>query len=313
MRKLLLLIAIVYFGCNSNNHESEITELLTRAEKADSAGEFDSSATYYSRILDLDCTHMIALQSRGWTYLNLGKYDEAIKDFTKLINDSPSAKAYHDRGIAYADVNEYKKAHEDFISSLKLNQNFVESYYGLSMVNASLGNYRNAMKLCDIADSINYLETYSLVLRAQINCGLGNYKKVIEYEKKMIVREKNSVSIGNHYNNMAFAENMMGKYDAALGHLNLSMGLNPMNPYTYNNKAYALLKTGKAKEALPLVEKSLEMAGDNASAFNTRGQIFLAMNQNEKACDDFKNGISLAIDSILLVELKSMVKRNCGK
>ncbi|MCD4782265.1 MAG: tetratricopeptide repeat protein [Candidatus Eremiobacteraeota bacterium] len=64
------------------------------------------------------------LSRRGAHYLNLKKYDEAIKDFNFTIKYRPNfAFAYYDRGRCYLRKGDYESARKDFLKSIKLDKN----------------------------------------------------------------------------------------------------------------------------------------------------------------------------------------------
>src|SRR4051812_49318306 len=103
MRKLWLVVVIIYFGCNHDTHESEIKELLSQGEKADSVGDYQNAISGYSKILDLDSMNMSASYFRGRAYINTGEFQKGISDYSKVIDQFPSALVYSDRGYAYTD------------------------------------------------------------------------------------------------------------------------------------------------------------------------------------------------------------------
>ena len=76
---------------------------------------------------------------RGKVYQSLELFDEAIEDFTSVINDNPrNAHAYFRRAFAYKATKEFEKAAEDFEKAKKLdpmNEKLVVSHKHLKNVN----------------------------------------------------------------------------------------------------------------------------------------------------------------------------------
>ncbi len=55
-----------------------------------------------------------AYYNRGNAYAKKGQYDQAISDYTKALEINPRyAFAYHNRGVAYLGKGQYDKAWED--------------------------------------------------------------------------------------------------------------------------------------------------------------------------------------------------------
>ena len=64
---------------------------------------------------------MDAAKRRGDAYRNLGRYNEAVADFTAVINATPNdPEAYRRRGLAYRLAKNYGKAADDFRAVLRL-------------------------------------------------------------------------------------------------------------------------------------------------------------------------------------------------
>ena len=58
---------------------------------------------------------------RGLVYSDAGRYEQAIKNFTKAIDLDPDCTVvYYDRGMAYKEINEYQDAINDFEQFLVL-------------------------------------------------------------------------------------------------------------------------------------------------------------------------------------------------
>lgn len=92
-----------------------------------------------------------ALMEKGVEYCRAGLYDEAIKQFDKVIEMEPeNAEAYNNRGIAYFArvsqerthgkdfkkmVEDVNSADADFTSAIKLNPDLTSAYYNRGLMN----------------------------------------------------------------------------------------------------------------------------------------------------------------------------------
>src|SRR5690606_7101097 len=80
---------------NNNQHFDEVDRI-----------GLDNAATH---------RHTASLKSRS------GKYEEAIEDYTKVIQVDPSdARAYHDRGKAKYHIGDYHGAIEDYTKAIEI-------------------------------------------------------------------------------------------------------------------------------------------------------------------------------------------------
>src|SRR5512139_183805 len=67
--------------------------------------------------------------NRGFAYCQIGKYDQAISDFTKAIKINPRlAHAYNNRGAAYLYEDQYDQAISDFNKAIEIDPRLAHAY-----------------------------------------------------------------------------------------------------------------------------------------------------------------------------------------
>jgi len=98
----------------------------------------------------------ISYLSRGAAYLKLRRADEAIADFSWVLDareDNP--RAYYYRGMAYAQKGTYEKAAEDFSSALALKPGEGTYLFARGAAYIEMGKLEEAGQ--DIRNATNYL------------------------------------------------------------------------------------------------------------------------------------------------------------
>jgi tetratricopeptide (TPR) repeat protein len=84
--------------------------------------------------------------NRGITYANKDEFDKAILDFTKAIEIDPKdADTYFNRGICYCERQEYGRAILDFIKAIGINLKKAIAYILLSHIRSE--QYELELKL----------------------------------------------------------------------------------------------------------------------------------------------------------------------
>ena len=67
--------------------------------------------------------------NRGFTYCEIGQYDQAISDFSKAIEINPRlAHAYNNRGAAYLYKAQYDQAISDLSKAIEIDPRFKHAY-----------------------------------------------------------------------------------------------------------------------------------------------------------------------------------------
>jgi len=117
-------------------------------------GHYFKALETYTKVIELDPSHIKAYYNRGLVNQKLGFYDRAINDFTRVIQlKSDYIQAFFERGNAYFDEGSYKKAIEDYSKTLKVIPDDAQSLFNRGLAYKRLKNYKAAyqdfQKLCD--------------------------------------------------------------------------------------------------------------------------------------------------------------------
>ncbi len=103
---------------------------------------------------------IVVYLDRATAYYRLGRFDEAIADYTNVIARQPSAQAYNDRGNAYRLARRYAEAIADLSEAIRRDprlaiayDNRANAYVHEQRYPAALADYDQAVALdADIAD-----------------------------------------------------------------------------------------------------------------------------------------------------------------
>ena len=147
--------------------------------------------------------------------------EQAVSHFTKEINESPEAKNYHHRGIAWRERGEFSKAIKDIETAIEINGE-EPSYYN------SLGTVYHRQK---------------------------DFKKAREYYNKALEMSPNNIGF---MNNRGIASRELGQFDEALKDFDEAIKLAPNYAYAYGSKAW-LFATAKDKSQWD-AEKAVSLA-----------------------------------------------------
>ena len=116
--------------------------------------------------------------SHGNDDFNLGNFDQAIVDFTKAIDINPNlAKAYDNRGVAYAQEGSLPRAIADFTMAIANNLKDAAAYNNRGHAYAEQGNLSQA-----IFDYTKAIEINAFYVKAYNNRGTAYYR-LKEYDK----------------------------------------------------------------------------------------------------------------------------------
>jgi len=187
-----------------------------------------------------------------------GKIDDAQAIYLKLLKkNSGGSGLLFLIGSTYVQLRNFQKAKIYLNSSIKLNNNFAESYNSRGIIFAEEKNYKNAIEDYDKAISLkpNYFDAYLNKANALKNN--GEFKKSLKY-------------------------------------FNFCVKLEPKNFKIYNNLGNLFVNLKDYKNAKECYDKAIKLNKKYAEAYNNRGELLqLRFSKFEEAIKDFNKAYEL--------------------
>ena len=134
--------------------------------------------------------------------LNIGKHDEAVTAFTRLIKTSGKTEIiYLSRGVAYIKTRQIEKAVEDFTRVLEMNEGNVRAHYFRGIANLISEKIKEALADLDRTIELKPDHGAAYFARGAAHAQGGNYYEAIRNMKKaMSLSEKGSQSLADSFN-----------------------------------------------------------------------------------------------------------------
>ena len=93
-------------------------------------GKYDQAIANFSKVIELNPELAIVYYNRGVAYGKKGEVDLAIEDYAKAVRLNPHyLDAYNNRGIAFNIKGEHELAIQDFDKVIQLEPKFALAYY----------------------------------------------------------------------------------------------------------------------------------------------------------------------------------------
>lgn len=266
------------------DEEKEVKQRKAEAQKEKEAGnaaykkkDFDTAILHYSKALELDDEDVSFLTNRAAVYLEMGKYEDCIKDCDKAVERGRElradykmiARALTRKGTAMGKTAKCSKDYEPVI----------ETYQ------KALTEHRNP----DTLKKLNEAEKAKKELEQQ------------EYFDPNLADEEREK--GNEY----FKQQ---KYPEAIKHYTESIKRNPKNPKAYSNRAACYTKLGAMPEGLKDAEKCIELDPTFTKGYTRKGAVQFFMKEYEKALETYQEGLKHDANNQELLEgVRSCVKQ----
>jgi tetratricopeptide (TPR) repeat protein len=126
----------------------EVTALVKKGLELQKADKNKEAAALYTQALAIDSGDLETYICRGVAYNSLGKYEEAVADFSKAISLGGN-EGYLSRSAAYRQLKKLDEAMADCNKAIELEPNYWEGYVRRAQLNFDKGKYAEAVADCD--------------------------------------------------------------------------------------------------------------------------------------------------------------------
>nr|CAA56165.1 stress inducible protein [Glycine max] len=257
--------AAVEVAEEEEEEEKETRDRKGQAQKEKEAGnaaykkkDFETAIGHYSKALELDDEDISYLTNRAAVYLEMGKFEDCIKDCEKAVERGKElrsdykmiARALTRKGTALAKM---AKCSKDFEPAIEIFQK-------------ALTENRNP----DTLKKLNEAEKAKKELEQQ------------EYFDPKLADE------AREKGNELFKQQ---KYPEATKHYTEAIKRNPKDAKAYSNRAACYTKLGAMPEGLKDAEKCIELDPTFSKGYTRKGAVQFSMKEYDKALETYREGL----------------------
>jgi len=245
--------------------EKERKERKATAQKEKEVGnaaykkkDFETAIQQYTKAMEIDDEDISYITNRAAVYLEMGKYDECIKDCDTAVERGRElhadfkmvARALTRKGTALAKLAKSSKDYDVAIETFQ----------------KALTEHRNP----DTLKKLNDAERAKTELEQQ------------EYYDPKIADEEREKG------NECFKQQ---QYPEAVKHYTEALRRNPKDPRVYSNRAACYTKLGAMPEGLKDAEKCIELDPTFSKGYTRKGAIQFFMKEYDKAMETYQAGL----------------------
>jgi len=264
------------------------------------------------------------LYNTGKDFAASGNYEDAIAQFTKLIEENPEyTDAYVARAEAYEEIGNKTEAASDYKRATTFESKDKSIFYNAGRLYYELEQYDEAIPMLSKVTSLDkkHVDAYRLKMEAYV--ALGQYDDALEESNELLKLEETA----DNYYRRGFINDKLDNYNQAEADFKKSIQKAPDELKGYVALADVLFKNNKMDESLTNCNKALQVddkckealwirskiyrekvdypsaindlskmiifSPENEEAFFTRGAYYQEFNQHQSAINDFSKVIAL--------------------
>jgi tetratricopeptide (TPR) repeat protein len=174
MRVLILVIAILFCGCNTQKNANKY---YNSGVKKETRGNYDSAIVDYNHAIEINPNFIEAYVNRGRAKGRLSDYKGAVSDFNKVLEINPEESfAWNNRGICKYELGDYSGSLADAEVALRINHGNAEAYNTRGNAKYKLGDFSGACIDWSKAAELGFTQAYAIIRK---NC--NNFIKMKDY------------------------------------------------------------------------------------------------------------------------------------
>ncbi len=208
------------------------------------------SITLYTNAIDNGYKAAIIYNNRGAVLSDSSRNEEALKDFTSLVELKPKyPNGWRNKGLVHQRLKQEEEAIKSFSEQIKYHPDDYTNYLSRGTMFVQKNDFENAIK------------DFTRIIELQPKSGEGYYARSEAYGKSNRLTE-------------------------ALNDINKAIEFSSDNGQSYNNRGIIFSMSGKYQEAVNDFTKSLELKPDNIGAYTNRALAYKGMQKYSEALQD---------------------------
>ncbi len=129
--------------------------------------EYEQAIKDYTRVIELNPSHALAYNNRGFAWIHLRNYVGALRDLDKAIHLNPKEAMFYDsRGSLNVKNGEFEKSISDYDKAISLDKNFATAYFNRGVAKKKLKKEKEAEK--DFKKAIDLNPVFAIKKRDEV-------------------------------------------------------------------------------------------------------------------------------------------------
>jgi tetratricopeptide (TPR) repeat protein len=254
-------------------------------------GYWRSNITLFGHALEATSNNYVIQANRGAAYAELGDYRRAIEDYNRAIEINPEyLDAYNNRGAVYAKLGDYRRAVEDYDRAIEIDPECVLSHVYRGAAYIELAKPKQAISDYGRAIALDPANPDGYANRGGAYAKLGNYRQAIsDYDRAIEINHEYALA----YNGRGASYMKLGNRSQAISDYDKAIEIKPEYAEAHYNRGVLYQGLGNHRQAVENYNKAIEFKPDYVEAYANRGVAYAVLGNNRQAISDYDRAVEI--------------------
>ncbi|GKU23245.1 J domain-containing protein [Clostridium folliculivorans] len=262
-----------------------------KADMLDRLGKYEEAIKQYDRVININDKSSSAHNNKAYIFNIMKKYSEALVCADKAIElDTNMAHAYKNKAEALLELELYEDCLEACNIALNKYQYLLDAYIIKIKALTAVSLCDEALDCYNKAIDLGFKDGKLYHCKARILMRLRRYEEAIEYCDYALESDENN---DEYYYLKGLCYYYVEKYDEAVNCFDSAIKININNGGSYYYKVQSLISTSREDDALKILDDAIALEGIKYkdSFYDLKGTIMERKNNFEEALSLYKQAI----------------------
>ncbi|MEQ9482093.1 tetratricopeptide repeat protein [Coleofasciculus sp. F4-SAH-05] len=233
-----------------------------------------------------------------------------IIEILEFYNEFEYFNDWYSRGVNLSDLGRHEEALDSFDKVIEIKPDYHYAWYRRCNALYNLGRYQEVITSFDKFLEIKPDDYSAWNLRGIALSTLGRYEEAIaSYDKAIEIKSD------DHYAwyHRGIALFLLKRYEEAIASFDKALEFKPDNQDTWFRRGNALYHLGRYEEAIASYDKAIEIKHDNQDTWSHRGNALSHLGRYEEAIASYDKAIEIKSDDHYAWSLRGIALSNLGR
>lgn len=271
--------------------EGDNSVMLNKGLALYQLGKLEEAISSFDKVIDKDPASVLAWRKKGDVFAKMGRWGGTIQCYNEALKHDPSRDdIWLSMGETYISHEKYQEASRSLDEVLKINIWNAEAWYLQGIVFSKIGRWGAAVQCLDKTLSLNSSHILALKVKGDVLVGTNRFEDALKCFERALKFQPNNHEVLTSKGRLL---KLMNRYDEALTVIESALSFKKDDPQALFEKGDILQETGKAFKALKSFDSALKIDAEAVETYYKKGLTLEKLRRYKEAIQCYDKALEL--------------------